>query len=169
MSRWSAAAERNREMVAENAERILNDRRYDRFRTPTALRRLAISYSIVAVLIPTGWLAGGSIVGIVAVLVGVGVYLLLRVAVRSVADLPDHVLDERLRRDRDSVYLDAFRLASSIVFLAANAALVAVAFRDGATITFGYDQVSAVYWTVFALVMGAPSVVMAWRQAGEPA
>lgn len=167
MSRWSTAAERNRQMVAENAERILSDTAYDRFRTPRALRTLVVAYVAATVAIPLGWMLGGAIPGIVAVLAAIGVYLLLRVAVRSLADLPDHVLDERMRRDRDSVYVDAFRVVSTVVFLAANAALVPVAFSEDATLTFAYHDVSAVYWTLLALLLGAPSLVLAVRHAND--
>lgn len=165
MSRWSAAAERNRQMVADNAERILNDTAYDRYRTPRALRLLVAAYVVCTAAIAISWALLGAIAGILAVLATIGVYLLLRVAVRSMADLPDHVLDERMRRDRDSVYVDAFRLVSTVVFLAANAALIPVAFSDGATLTFDYQEVSAVYWTLLALLLGAPSVILALRHA----
>ena len=166
MSRWERAVERNRRMVEENADRVLTDTAYDRFRTPGALRGLVVGYAVVTVVNPVAWLVGGGIAGIVAALVALAVYLLLRVAVRSVADLPDHVLDERLRRDRDSVYLDSFRLLASLVFAAANVAFVVVAFGgDDASIRLDYEQVSAVYWTLLALIMGIPSAVLALREA----
>ncbi|MFN0089030.1 MAG: hypothetical protein ACKVWR_02005 [Acidimicrobiales bacterium] len=152
-------------MVAESGARMLDDTSYDRLRTPRALRAVAAVYVSVTVAVPLCWILGGSIVGVLAVFGVVGVYLWLRVAVRSAADLPDHVLDERMRRDRDSVYVDAFRLVAIVVFLGANAALLPVAFSDRATIEFGYEEVSAVYWTVFALLLGAPSLVLAVRQS----
>ena len=168
MSRWSAAAERNREMVAGNAERILNDTTYDRFRTPRSQRLLVAAYIAVTIAIPLCWLIGGAIAGILAVLVAIVVYLLLRVSVRSIADLPDHVLDERMRRERDSVYLVSFRTLGSVVMIAMNIAFIAVEFRDQeATISFDSAAVNAVYWTLLAVVLGTPSVVMALRQAAD--
>lgn len=167
MSRWSAAAERNRQIVAENAERVLGDTTYDRFRTPRALRALVVAYVVAMIAIPLCWTLLGGIAGVLAVLATTGVFLLLRVAVRSIADLPDHVLDERMRRDRDSVYVDAFRLVAAVVFVAANVALVPVAFSDDATLTFDYHDVSAVFWTLLALLLGAPSLVLAVRQAND--
>ena len=158
MSRWSAAAERNREMVAGNAERILNDTTYDRFRTPRSQRLLVAACIAMTIAIPWCWLIGGRIV----------VYLLLRVSVRSIADLPDHVLDERMRRERDSVYVVSFRTLASVVMIAMNIAFIAVEFRDGdATISFDSAAVNAVYWTLLAVVLGTPSVVMALRQAAD--
>lgn len=168
MSRWSAAAERNREMVAGNAERILNDTTYDRFRTPRSQRLLVAAYVAVVIAIPWCWLLVGSIAGILAVLAAVAMYLLLRVSVRSIADLPDHVLDERMRRERDSVYVVSFRTVSTVVMVAMNIAFIAVEFgEEDATISFDGDAVNAVYWTLLAVVLGTPSVVMALRQAAD--
>ena len=49
--------------------------------------------------------------------------------------------------------------------LAANAAFVAVAFGDeNSTITFDFDSMSAVYWTLLSLLLGAPSLVLALRK-----
>jgi hypothetical protein len=167
MQRWAAIAERNRRKVTENADRVLSDTAYDRYRTPRALRALAAAYVVATVAIPIGWVVGGSIVGIVTVLAATGVFLLLRVAVRSLADLPDEVLDERMRRERDAVYVGAYRVVSTVVFVAANIAFIAVAFPDEATITLDYEQTSAIYWTLVAVILGAPSLVLALRQA-EP-
>ena len=164
MNRWSQVAERNRAAVAENAERILADTKYDRFRTSRALLALVVVYAITTALMPVCWLAWGSIAGVVAVVPWLAVFLLIRVAVRSQADLPDEVLDERMRSERDSVYVGAYRLVASAVFLAANVAFFAVAFRENASITFDYESVSAVYWTLLSLLLGAPSVVLALRK-----
>jgi hypothetical protein len=147
MSRWTQVAERNRAAVAQNAERVLADTHYDRLRSPRALRALAIAYTATTIAMPICWLKWGSIAGVVSIFPCLVASLLLRVAVRSQADLPDEVLDERMRAERDSVYVGAFRLVASVVFLGANAALIAVAFGDEhATITFDYNSVSAAFW-----------------------
>ena len=165
MSRWTQVRERNRATVARNAERVLTDTTYDRLRNPRALLTLVIAYVATTVAMPICWLAWGSTAGVVSIFPCLAVFLLLRVAVRSQADLPDDVLDERMRSERDSVYVGAFRLVSSVVFVAANSAFVAVAFDDEhATITFDYNSVSAVYWTLLSLLLGAPSLVLAVRK-----
>lgn len=165
MSRWSQAAERRRDAVATNAERVLTDTTYDRLRTPRALTLLVVAYVLTAIAIPVCWLAWGSLAGVASILIWGVPFLLLRVAVRSQADLPDEVLDERMLSERDSVYVAAYRLVASVVFVAANVALVAVAFGDETTsITFDYESVSAFYWPLLALILGAPSVVLALRQ-----
>jgi hypothetical protein len=45
-----------------------------------------------------------------------------------------------------------------------NALFISVAFRDNATVTFDYNQVSAIYWTCLAVILAAPSVALALRQ-----
>lgn len=165
MPRWTHVAERNRAYVEQNAQRVLSDTTYDRLRSPRALLNLVIAYVAATVAIPVSWLAWGSIAGLVSIFICMAALLLLRVAVRSQADLPDEVLDERMRAERDSVYVEAFRLVSTAVFLAANVAFIAVAFGDGtATITFNYNSVSALYWTLLSLILGAPSLVLAVRK-----
>jgi hypothetical protein len=165
MSRWNKIAERNRETVAKNAERVLADTAYDRFRSPRALVALVVAYVATTVVMTVCWLAWGTIAGVAAFAPWLAAFLLLRVAVRSQADLPDEVLDERMRAERDSVYVDAFRLVASVVFIAANVALAAVAFGDEHTsMTFDYHDVSAVYWALFSLLLGAPSLVLAMRK-----
>jgi hypothetical protein len=168
MSRWTQIADRNRAAMAQNAERVLADTSYDRFRTPRALSVLMIAFVVTAAAMPICWLAWGSLAGVASIFPCLAAFLLLRVAVRSQADLPDEVLDERMRAERDSVYVGAFRLVAAVIFLAMNAAFIAVAFRDeDATITFDYDSVSAVFWPSLALLLGAPSLVLALRQARE--
>lgn len=123
--------------MAQNAERVLTDTTFDRLRSPRALLLLlVVAYVVATVAMRLVW---GSLAGVLSIFPCLAVFLLLRVAVRSQADLPDEVLDERMRAERDSVYVGAFRLVSSVVFLAANAAFIAVAFGDGTeTITFDY-------------------------------
>ncbi len=164
MSRWNQVAERNSASMERNAERVLADTTYDRLRGPHALLILAGAYVVTTVAMPICWLAWGSLAGVLSIFPCLAAFLLLRVAVRSQADLPDEVLDERMRAERDSVYVAAFRLVSSAVFLAANAAFVAVAFGDEhTTITFDYNSVSAFYWTLLSLLLGAPCLVLAMR------
>jgi hypothetical protein len=170
MSRWTTASEKHRAAVERNAERHLDDVRFDRVRTPAGLGALVAANIVTTILVGVLWWTLGGIAGILAVTVWGAVFLLLRIAVRAQADLPDEVLDERMRRERDQVYVVAYRGAIGVIFLAANALFVSVAFRDdGATVTLGYDQVGAIYWTLFAVVVAAPSIALALhrRRAGR--
>jgi hypothetical protein len=165
MSRFERAMDKQRDAMNRNARGVLDDTQYDRFRTPRALGLLVAADVAVTIAIFVLWWWVGSIAGVAAVIAWIGVYLLLRMAVRSQADLPDEVLDERMRRERDQVYVVAYRAVSGVVFLGANALFISVAFTDpGTTVSFDYERVSAIYWTYFAVMTAAPSVALALRQ-----
>jgi Predicted membrane protein (DUF2178) len=162
MSRWSNAAERNRAVMEAKAERILADTTYDRMRTPTALRALIVVYVAVTVGMAVLWLAAGTLGGTFGMLAWIPVFVALRVAVRSQADLPDDVLDERMRATRNEAYVHAFRLTAGLVFTFAAIIFVAVAFRpEPVEIKFEYSEASAIFWTLFSVLVGAPSLAMA--------
>ena len=61
MSRWTQVAERNRAVVAQNAECVLADTNYDPLRGPRALLALAIADITATVAMLVCWLVWGSI------------------------------------------------------------------------------------------------------------
>jgi hypothetical protein len=87
----------------------------------------------------------------------VAVVYLLRRSVRTVADLPDEHLDERLLAVRDRTYVHAYRILSAVVVVALVVVSIAV---DRTTITF--HDVSALLWPVCLGAIGLPSAVLAW-------
>jgi hypothetical protein len=169
MSRWSRISERNQATMATNAQRLLSDTSYDRLRTPRSLRLLIVAYAGITVVMTALWLTVGTPGGVAGILAWIPVFLALRIAVRSQADLPDAVLDERMRAARDRAYLDAFRLTAGVVFGAACILFVGVAFRpQPATIAFQYDQASAIFWALFSLIVRAPSLAIARNESARP-
>lgn len=92
MSRRNEVAERKRAYVAQNAERVLADTSYNRLRSPGSLLALVIADVATTIAIPVCWLVWGPLAGVASIFPCVGAFLLLRVAVRSQADLPDEVL-----------------------------------------------------------------------------
>jgi hypothetical protein len=162
MSRWNNAAERNRAAIETNAKRLLADTSHDRLRTPLALRALIVAYVAITIAMVTLWLVAGTVGGVAGILAWFPVFIALRIAVRSQADLPDHVLDERMRAARDHAYFHAFRLTAGLVFIAACVLFAAVAFRpEPVSISFEYNEASAIFWALFSLVVGAPSLAIA--------
>jgi multisubunit Na+/H+ antiporter MnhB subunit len=130
---------------------------------------LIVAYAGITLAMTMLWLTAGTPGGVAGILAWIPVFLTLRIAVRTQADLPDAVLDERMRAARDRAYLDAFRLTAGVVFGAACVLFVAVAFRpQPATIAFQYDQASAIFWALFSLIVGAPSLAMAWHESARP-
>jgi len=97
----------NEQLVAERTERLMTDTRFQTLRTPRARIALAVAMIALFVAIPAAWILLGSIAGVVAVLVGIVVWWMLRMSVRLVADLPEEYLDERQSTLRNRSYVDA--------------------------------------------------------------
>jgi hypothetical protein len=170
-SRWDAAREHSDAIVAERAERILSDTRFAALRTRRARLALVTVQIVLMVAVPVAWLTLGAIAGLVAVLAAIGVLYLLRQSVRVVADLPDHVLDERQLALRNAMYVEAYRYLAGLVVLMAMIGLVAFIANAGETDTWAveltWDGVMAVFWLVELLALALPTMVVAVRERDE--
>lgn len=163
--RWAANQERNAAAVAASAERLMADTRYDRFRTRRARLGLVALYLACLVLVPVAYLVLGSLAGLVAVMVGAGVWSLLRVSVRTIADLPDDYLDERQLAVRNASYVESYRYLGSAVALAMTVGLIAFIVNgselDTWAVTLTWEGVMATFWVFLGLALGLPSMVLA--------
>jgi hypothetical protein len=169
-SKWDEAVQRQEQSVRRRADVMLGDSSHDWLRTPMMQRTLVVAYTAVAVTMVVFWFRTWEVPAIAMMAVWALLLLALRISVRSQADLPDYVLDERQRRERDRVYLDAFRVVAAGVFFAAMVLLVVVVGResgDDSAVTIGYGAATGTVWGVAALVFGAPSAALALRQAGR--
>lgn len=163
--RWAAGKERNAEAVAASAERLMADTSYDRYRTRRARVLLVTGYLALLVLIPVAYLALNSFVGLLVVLVTVGVWMLLRVSVRTIADLPDEYLDERQLAVRNASYVESYRYLSGAVAVAATIGLFAFIINgtdlDTWDITLTWEAAMSSFWVFLGLALGLPSIVLA--------
>lgn len=165
--RWKHAAEHNKNEVQRRADRQFEDEHFDVLRGPTARRVIAGTYAAVSLAMVATWF-GGTIAGMFGLAVWGVAFVALRLSVRSLADMPDYVLDERMRRERDTTYISAFRMVSSVFGIAVAVLFVKVVVADAndesTVLIVSTDAASAIFWGVFALVLGAPSLAMAWRR-----
>lgn len=163
--RWTAARERNAAAVGERADRLMADTHYDWLRTRRARLALVAGYIACLVLIAVCYLALGSIAGILAVLLALGVWVLVRLSVRTIADLPEDYLDERQAALRNAAYVEAYQWLGGFVGILASAALVAfiVLGKDPDTwsVSITWDAAMAIFWVVLGLVLALPSLVLA--------
>jgi hypothetical protein len=158
-------SERRRELVAVIAEQQLSDTRFDRLRTRARRRQLvAAMLASIGATSASFWL-GWPIVAAAALLAGIAVWGLLRAAVRTLADLPDDVLDERQLQVRDRAYLHAYRAFAGLAMVAVIAALtipiVIGGDPDRLIVEFDLGRLQAVFWLVTGLAMSLPSIVIA--------
>ena len=153
-------------------DRMQHDHRFQWLRTQRARRVLVIVDALLLVLIIPAFAAWGSVAGILVTIAAWGGWWLLRVSVRTVADLPDRFLDERQRRSRDRAYLDAYKLYGSVVGGLATIGLIAFVMlseNDELTLTTRWPQVFGLVMFVLLLAIVLPSMTVAWRDRGEPA
>lgn len=162
-----SARERNEKAVAEMADTVMRDTRWDWMRTRRA--RLGIVAVMIAMLVamPFAWvfLPGLAALGFVAI--AAVVWWALRMSVRVVADLPEEYLDERQARVRDRAYVDAYRWFAGITLAAASAALiwfVVVSEDDLVSIDLTWGGAMAIFWTFEGLALALPSMVLALRE-----
>lgn len=163
--RWAASKERNAAAVAANAEKLMADTAYDRYRTGRARMLLVVGYLALLVLIPVAYLAINAFVGLLVVLGTAGVWGLLRVSVRTIADLPDEYLDERQLAVRNASYVESYRYLGGAVALAATAGLFAFIVNgnelDTWAVTLTWEGAMAAFWVFLGLALGLPSMVLA--------
>jgi len=147
------------------------DRRFQGLRTKSARRVLVALSALIVIAIIPAFTQAGSIPGIIATAVAFGLWWLLRISVRTVADLPDRFLDERQRAQRDRAYLDAFRIYGFVISGLATVGLVAfvvVQEGDQVTLTTTWNQALGLAMFVIVFPVLLPSMSLAWRDAGEP-
>lgn len=155
----------------QRAERLLSDERYPVLRTRRVRLVLAAVMAVVLAGLPVVWLAGGPLWGLAAVLVGFGQLVVLRYSVRVVADLPDHVLDERLRSSRDRAYVEAYCWFAGLTVIAASIWMFAFVVNadesDIWTVSIGWDGVMGAFWVLMLAAMAMPSLVMALQEGDD--
>ena len=162
-----SARERNERAVADMAETVMRDTRFDWMRTRRA--RVSIVAVMIALLvaIPVAWMTLPALAALGVIALAAVVWWALRMSVRVVADLPDEYLDERQARVRDRAYLEAYRWFAGITLLAASAALVwfvGTSENDLVTVDITWAGAMAVFWTFEGLALTLPSMVIAVRE-----
>ncbi len=150
--------------LQRRAATMLSDSHFNRLRSPSALR-LVVGVYLLAVVVMTGLWTRSPGLGLAGITLWFVSFLALRLAVRSQADLPDEVLDERMIVERDRSYLHAYRLFAGLMTIGATTALfVVVVSGDDETISLNYNTTNAIFWLVLAVAMGAPSIALALLQ-----
>jgi hypothetical protein len=162
--------ERKESDLERKVDRRMRDQRFAWLRTRGSRRTLAVVGALLCVGIIPAFAQGGGIAGVVVTLAAWGVWGLLRLSTRTVADLPDRFLDERQRALRDRAYRYAYLILGWVVAAALTLGLIAfvvVSGNDAATLTTTWDQAIGVVLSVTLLISLLPSMVFAWCDAGE--
>ena len=162
-----SARERNEKAVADMADTVMRDTKWDWMRTRRA--RLTIVGVMIALIVavPFAWLYLPALAALGVVAIGAVGWWALRMSVRVIADLPEEYLDERQARQRDRSYVDAYRWFVSITLAAATLALVWFVFvseNDAVTLELTWGGAMAIFWTFEGLALTLPSIALAVRE-----
>ena len=164
---WKERRDADRE---RKIDRVMSDSFFQWTRTTRTRRVLVVVATALCVAVIPAFAQGGSIIGIMVTAAAWAVWGLLRMSVRTVADLPDRFLDERQRALRNRAYVYAYLILGWVVCALATAGLVAfviVSDNDAATVTATWGQGIGLVLSVTLLTSLLPSMVVAWLDAGE--
>jgi hypothetical protein len=167
-SQWTRAGTANREAADRYADQIMRDTRWDRLRPRRVRRALVVTFLALLALTGALYLSGLALIGLVSLLLTIGTWVLLRLAVRTIADLPDEYLDERQSFVRDRAHLQAYRLLGGLVAVSLSGLLlwviVAADTGDVAALDVSEDAALGVLWVGLGLVLALPSIILAWNE-----
>lgn len=162
-----SSRERNERAVAEMADTVMRDTRWDWMRTRRARRGIVALMIALLIAVPVAWLTLPALAALGVIVIAAVVWRALRMSVRVVADLPEEYLDERQSRVRDRAYVGAYKWFAGITLLAATAALVwfvAVSNDDLVTLELSWGGVMAIFWAFEGLALTLPSIVLALNE-----
>ena len=161
----------------KSVEKQLMDTKWDGLRSPQALRFLVIGSNSI-ILFGTIFLffvgdnvySSYTIIHIVLVLV---FWALLRQAVRLIPEAPADMLDERMLKERNSVYFSAYQKLGAVTTILAIVFMIFVIKTDfqedsdgfNYMLEFTWPQSQAIFWFIYAYTFMLPSMIMAWREA----
>lgn len=147
-----------------SAEKYLSDARYNWLR-PLSRRRLlvVVSTSVILAHSVALWFSASAFLTLPLLAAGWVGYSLLKWAVRGMADLPDELIDERMREVRNRHYRLAY------VTLSSTSVLVLLTMWIGADARrIGWQPESwhleAVFWAFLFFSICLPSMYVAWSE-----
>lgn len=156
--------------MERKVERIQRNQKFQWLRTRKARRTLAMISALLLVGIIPAFAQGSLVIGAIVTGLAAASWWLLRISIRTIADLPDRFLDERQQAIRNRAYLDAYLIYGFVITGIVTLGLIAfvlVSENDAVTLTTTWDQALGVVFFVTLLASTLPSMVVAWQDAGE--
>lgn len=151
--------------VADEAERNLNDERYDWIRPAGRRRGLVLLAAATGLTYAVASLADWPVFALGALIGYLMLLWLLRTAVRAITDLPEELVDERHSKQRGATYRYAYVGAMGLLSVAILAYIVdQLLVKAGASDGMAAEKLHEWLLAMFFLAMGLPSAIYAWRE-----
>ena len=174
---WTGSANLTDMASEKSVIKQLADTKWDGLRSSGALRFLVIGANTNA-LLGTVFLflvqdnKWSSLLAIYVLLLII-FWFLLRTAVRLIPDAPDKALDERMIKERNSIFRSAYQFLfgiSAVLVASLYGFAVGSDFRDendgfNYQINLTWPQINAIFWMIFGYGYTLPSMIMAWRES----
>lgn len=164
---WFESKERNAAAVEQRADRLMADTGYDWLRTRRWRTALVAAYAVSLVVVAVCFVALGDLAGLLALVAAGCLWGLLRLSVRTIADLPEDYLDERQAAVRNGSYVESYRWLAAFVGVLASAGLLAFIFlgQDPQVwhLRLSWGAVMAIFWVSLGLILALPSMIIALR------
>lgn len=161
----------------KSVEKQLVDTKWDGLRSRGALRFLVIASNAI-ILFGTMFLffVGDNVYAsyvLIHVVLVLAFWALLRQAVRLIPDAPSDMLDERMLKERNSVYFMAYQRLGLIVTILLILFMIYVVTSDAQSesdgfnylLEFTWPQSQALFWFIYSYTFMLPSMIMAWRES----
>ncbi len=162
-----SARERNEKAVADMANTVMRDTKWDWMRTRPARRTIVGVMIALLLAIPLSWIFLPDLVALGVIGLAGLAWWALRMSVRVIADLPEEFLDERQARMRDRAYVESYKWFAALTLIAATAALIwfiVASENDVVTVDITWGGAMAIFWTFEGLALTLPSIVLALRE-----
>jgi hypothetical protein len=166
---WKERKDADRE---RRVDRVMSDRLFQWTRTTMMRRVLVVTAAALCVAIIPAFVLGGGVIGVIVTIAAWAAWGLLRLSIRTVADLPDRFLDERQRALRNRSCLYAYLILGWTIAGLASVGLIAFVLgseNDAATLTITWDQAIGSVLALTLAISLLPSMVVAWLDRGEEA
>ena len=152
--------------VADKAERDLNDTRFDWLRTQPRRRQLSVGLLLLVGLYGFGTIGGYPVVALISIIAyGFGLWA-LRIATRSIPDLPDELVDERMREVRGTTYRWSYMVVMALISLFMATYIVSkLGTKFGGWAPMSAETMHELTFVLFFLGLAVPSIQFAWTES----
>ena len=151
-------------LAEANADRALNDQRWNALRTPTNRKLLVVATFVVLLVYGVANYVDMPLVVLPALITFFLLLLAMRTASRTIPDLPEELADERMRAVRGRVYRLAYLTVValySLVFV--TEILLRVVAKAGLPVTpLDVGQLVDLLFVAFFAALAIPSAIFLW-------
>ncbi|MEM1263459.1 MAG: hypothetical protein AAGH76_13745 [Pseudomonadota bacterium] len=153
-------------LAESHASRALHDQRWDRLRTPINRKRLVVATYAMLLVYSVANFSDQPFLALFALIGFMGLAWMMRIASRTIPDIPDELVDERMRAVRGVVYryayIGAVTIFSFVIALEIGLTLLGKVWPSVGPLT-GEQWFELMFIAFFATLV-LPSAIFLWTE-----